>query len=678
MHILPNVASSQPDGFDALNPAHGPEYAGGPAMFNEMLGQAMQAGSREAMLESYQGRADDGRQALLESYNARRSQAQDYAEQMNRRDSQARDYAEQMNRRDDDPLDADRDDGQPPPSLQQLLDEVERRAKEDSDKEAAEAAHMLRQAMTGGDGEEIDAPQMLEMTAEDFEGLRKTLEESGFTAKEIAELEEAVTSESGLTWGEFMRRVAAKKLEEAKDMVFTPQQRQHLTHLLDKLGFTPQQTEEALGKLSQGELGEVLKQIHGKLQSMPEGKEVAFSRSEIQTLLDACRMPKQAQKKFMELFGEGRELKGEELRNALAQLKQDLSRMRKEAKQQTEQLMNDVSKALRKASDEAGDGRFTKRLMQADEQNQEKTIKQSAGVQKQIADDAEAARNSNQKPAAAKAEEAAKVEEAARKSVQAAPEKVDGKKASGQEAKSQNAGQQQTRTANLLGKGDTSQEHLGQDGGKGGQSRQDKDNLQELFSRFQQAPSDGKADKASNPATQNSMFEHLVKNAKSQAQSQSQSSEPLSRQAMRQVEQGVLKNMKNGGKQLTLQLKPESLGRLNVMLQVKNSEVRALIRAENPDTARMLAENMAALKSSLEQQGIKVSKVEVQTGMPEEQLSQQPFDQQRHNEARRQNELAQHLGRMRQMREESGVLAQEMQDGVEQARIAREGISIIA
>jgi hypothetical protein len=71
--------------------------------------------------------------------------------------------------------------------------------------------------------------------------------------------------------------------------------------------------------------------------------------------------------------------------------------------------------------------------------------------------------------------------------------------------------------------------------------------------------------------------------------------------------------------------------------------------------------------------------VEVQTGLlDEDQLMQQYFNQNSHNQAQEQKELAQQMGQMRMLREEAGDMARDMQNNVEQASIAHKGISIIA
>jgi flagellar hook-length control protein FliK len=86
-------------------------------------------------------------------------------------------------------------------------------------------------------------------------------------------------------------------------------------------------------------------------------------------------------------------------------------------------------------------------------------------------------------------------------------------------------------------------------------------------------------------------------------------------QVLKQVEQGLLSSMSDGTKTLELQLSPESLGALTVVLSVKNGEISALLRPERAETAALLGQQMDQLRVTLEQQGVRVERLEVQTQM---------------------------------------------------------------
>lgn len=86
----------------------------------------------------------------------------------------------------------------------------------------------------------------------------------------------------------------------------------------------------------------------------------------------------------------------------------------------------------------------------------------------------------------------------------------------------------------------------------------------------------------------------------------------LARQVAGQVERGLLSSLQNGGTRLDLQLHPQELGAITLSLTVRNGEVTALIRPEKSETADMVNRQVEHIRLNLEQQGLKVDKVEVQ------------------------------------------------------------------
>jgi len=147
---------------------------------------------------------------------------------------------------------------------------------------------------------------------------------------------------------------------------------------------------------------------------------------------------------------------------------------------------------------------------------------------------------------------------------------------------------------------------------------------------------------------------------------------------MKQVETAMFRNLGNGTKQLTLQLTPENLGKLNIMLQVQGKEVNAVIRAENHDAAKLINENIDLIKNALENQGLKVEKLEVQTGLAGNQDSQDWFGQNQHNLARDREAMAAMRNHVKSMRNNGNDVAQDLQRSGEQAINADQGLHVIA
>jgi flagellar hook-length control protein FliK len=132
-------------------------------------------------------------------------------------------------------------------------------------------------------------------------------------------------------------------------------------------------------------------------------------------------------------------------------------------------------------------------------------------------------------------------------------------------------------------------------------------------------------------------FGRFVKTAATQANDPG-----LASRAARQLETGILRDLGQGAKQLTLTLNPDELGKLSVTLTVKDKEVRATITADNPDTAAMLQDQAAKIKQTLEGQGLKVAKLDVQTSLAQDNQSAWQGPEQ-HNMAREQRETMERM-----------------------------------
>ncbi|MGD9610269.1 MAG: flagellar hook-length control protein FliK [Desulfovibrionaceae bacterium] len=105
-----------------------------------------------------------------------------------------------------------------------------------------------------------------------------------------------------------------------------------------------------------------------------------------------------------------------------------------------------------------------------------------------------------------------------------------------------------------------------------------------------------------------------------------------------QVENTLLQNMGQGSRQITLILQPEELGNLSVTLTVKEKEVRAVIKADSPETSALLQDQVATIRKGLEDQGFKVTKLDVQTGLAQDNPSSRQGGAEQQAQARQQQE----------------------------------------
>lgn len=86
----------------------------------------------------------------------------------------------------------------------------------------------------------------------------------------------------------------------------------------------------------------------------------------------------------------------------------------------------------------------------------------------------------------------------------------------------------------------------------------------------------------------------------------------LSHQVVEQVESGLFTTLKNGASRLELQLHPQELGTIAVTLTSRNGEVSAHIKADSEQTVEMLNKQAELIKANLEEQGIRIDKIEVE------------------------------------------------------------------
>jgi flagellar hook-length control protein FliK len=144
------------------------------------------------------------------------------------------------------------------------------------------------------------------------------------------------------------------------------------------------------------------------------------------------------------------------------------------------------------------------------------------------------------------------------------------------------------------------------------------------------------------------------------------------------IEQGIIRNAAQGARQIILRLDPPDLGRLTLNLTVANGEIKALIRTEHSEVTRAVAEQLAQLKNSLEEQGFKVADLDVQT-RTQDQADMQNRDGSRQQELKEKMEAEAEFLRLARLGErEEETLAWSMQNNTHTATIAETGLHLVA
>ena len=160
---------------------------------------------------------------------------------------------------------------------------------------------------------------------------------------------------------------------------------------------------------------------------------------------------------------------------------------------------------------------------------------------------------------------------------------------------------------------------------------------------------------------------------------------PLARYVSQQVEQGLLSSSRNGTTRLDLQLHPQELGAITLSLSLRNGEVSATIRSEKTETAEIVTRQLDAIRANLEQQGLKVDKVEVQlSSHQQDENAWQNLDQ--HNSWQEEDARREELARLKQLstlrntldNSEGTILEQPVHSSAHAARYATRSLNVVA
>lgn len=134
----------------------------------------------------------------------------------------------------------------------------------------------------------------------------------------------------------------------------------------------------------------------------------------------------------------------------------------------------------------------------------------------------------------------------------------------------------------------------------------------------------------------------------------------LSERIFGQILEGISANMGPDTTSIELQLNPESLGRVSITVSSKDGVLTAQIAAQNQVAKEAIESQIAALKQSFEEQGLRVEEVEIT-------LASRQFDQNLDKEGNRDDQNRPRRGRhltAEQLEELTGVTAPEIQEDV--------------
>lgn len=565
---------------------------------------------------------------------------------------------------------------------------------------ASESADEANSAWSTVEAPYSSAPTTLETPPEDT-----PVEDIRFTDSELADViknlrEQGVDDETLARVAELMNRpggTTAKEIQAAvmgtESAKLTDADLQRISSFLDRIDPSGQYKTSIMDDLKAGKTFRAFENMEKAMRAMADDSKATLNldKNEILSLGKALRLGDDAMKSLEKAFGgkESLRLGAKEARELLAPMNLEMQKQEKNLNKSVEVLANALQPAVDKArkrlkAEADAAGQRSRRTEQSETLIRDTVTREglnkAADTATRAAEKAEA---SAQKADASKtAAESAKEAAGKQASRDATPDKAfaatnDAKAAA--DTKAKKAEVEKATTDKL-------------DARTAGAKADAKDDpwealLSKLEVRTNQAAT---VATANTPNTRTESAQPLASTMNLQsAQNATQTARTVanapttSARVLSQVEQGVFSALADGTKRLTLNLNPVELGAVSVILSSRNGEVSALLKPEKAETAAVLAQQADALRQSLEQQGIKVDKVDVQTPQEQRQNASQWQGTDSHNASQEQQSRRDALDRMRRlgrMRESDPVtFAATTQAMRHSARAANSsGVSIIA
>ena len=481
---------------------------------------------------------------------------------------------------------------------------------------------------------DVDMDDMREVlvTLEDLAGMKDQLLKYGLSEKDVQKLVEQAGSAEGLTWGRMISFISMKLELQTRGVDLSAGQRQELMTFFQKLGISAADSEKMVEQVARGDVDQVLAKLDRQIRSLDPDQLKGLDLTEAKEFLTALR-----------------KLKAQGDSNEMG-------------------MLRTISKAMEKAVERIRD--------QYVESNRTATAEQgtkSIADPKLSTDIKDAARMADHPPVGKEVAQAAA--ESATRAIRVL-EPAEQSRAALDQAMDRAAESLQTHAGDKPADTLLSQQ----------QAKGDKES--DAFNDFmgkmrQDAESQAKAAKTAATADTLSAKESM---AQSMAQVRENFNAALDRldapKVMRQVQDAILTNLSQGRKQISLQLEPAHLGKLSIVLTAnKNGEVQATIRADNHDSAKLIAENLDSIRHHMEAQGIKVSKLEVQTQLSQYQGNNSWYGEAGHNQAREQEAQSRTLNRWRTLRNsgvETNANLQAATEAARQAALGNSGLHVVA
>lgn len=549
---------------------------------------------------------------------------------------------------------------------------------------ATEAKGKVRR---GEDGGVLTAPGQISLSLQDVIALRNQLEKSGVSPDRLERLTQMASTPGNYSLGQVISALrkdgpyANLDADGTATTSLSGNQRLDAKQFLQKIGMLPEEADGMLAQMDAGNTDTVWKAVSSKLTSKTDGDAIDVNVAELEAMAKGLRLSPEVLAAMKTLFGGQTEISttAAGLKSVLVPAGQEMAAREQADRNLASALGSALDPVLQAAKKSA------ERIEQADRrgdraaQRSKVLIREAAtgkGNGSGMAPALDAERHDGGSANAGKTRQSGLMRTGGNAQEHAGP-LSDPRHAAqaGQIGQSGDAVQQNASVHNgnngnggangqqaQVAQGNAQAQAFGLDkqssqsgDGKGSAGQQDQhgrpasggssDPWAELLRKIDVSPSlSGAAQSMADASTS-------AANAAGAAQRQGQALTPyLSEQAAAQLERGILTSMQDGTRQLTMKLDPGELGNVTVTLSVRNGEVNATIRPDRTETAQAINDQLHVLRTALEQQGLKVDRLEVQTQLQDNSFSQAWQDAAQHNANQEQQARSAERERYRRLR----------------------------
>ncbi len=576
----------------------------------------------------------------------------------------------------------------------------------------------------GEDGGVLTAPGQISLSYQDVISLRNQLEKSGVSPDRLERLTQMASTPGTYSLGQVISALrkdgpyANLDADGTATQTLRGNQRLDAKQFLQKLGMLPEEADSMLTQMDAGNTDAVWKAISAKLTEKTDGDAIDVNASELEAMAKGLKLSPEVLAAMQKLFGGQTEISttaaglkavlvpaGQEMaareqadRNLASALGSALDPVLQAAKKSADRIKQSDRRGdraaqrsevlIREAATGKANGTGVAPALDAERRDEGSAnagkVRQSGLMRTGGTSHEHTGPLSDPRSAqTAQNTQAGQNAEALQQNLSASNTPQGGKQA-GQQVQAN----QGTAAAQAFGL-DKKNEQAGDGKGSAWQDQHGRsfsgaasDPWAELLRKIDVSPSlSGAAQSMAADASASAA------NAASAAQRQGQALTPyLSEQAAAQLERGILTSMQDGTRQLTMRLDPAELGNVTVTLSVRNGEVNATIRPDRTETAQAINDQLHVLRTALEQQGLKVDRLEVQTQLQDNSFSQAWQDAAQHNAGQEQQARSaerERFRRLRRMREGDDDAGQPTVDGSgitgeRPATLAASGLDIIA